>query len=272
MNYSKNYKAFTLAEVLITLAIIGVVAGLTIATTVNKSREKIIKKQYLKAYTVVSQALALAVNELGYNVRCFYWEPDANPNKDVEAMCVSYDVNGDCSSYKDKKGNPLPADYNGYGSTAECQKLSNAIKSKLKIIKTCKGNGLKNGCLPDYNGIDTVYKINNTTGGVEPTAYKINQSTSGCAGFRKKSILEDNNAYVLADGLILFAYSNSWDISKLFALDTNGKKPPNKWGHDVFAFTLKGSKKHGPRLYPGGCYNMETGGVSGEVMWKTMTH
>lgn len=60
-------KGFTLAEVLITLAIIGVVAALTIPTLVNNYQ----KSQYIaalkKAYTQFNQAMGLLVNEAGCN-------------------------------------------------------------------------------------------------------------------------------------------------------------------------------------------------------------
>lgn len=47
--------AFTLAEVLITLGIIGVVAAITIPTLVNKNNEKIRETQLKKAYSTLSQ-------------------------------------------------------------------------------------------------------------------------------------------------------------------------------------------------------------------------
>ena len=57
--------AFTLAEVLITLAIIGVVAALTIPSVVSKNREQQSIVGVKKAYSVLSQAFNLAKNEYG---------------------------------------------------------------------------------------------------------------------------------------------------------------------------------------------------------------
>ena len=62
---SKHKKGFTLAEVLITLAIIGVIAALTIPallTSVNDNQNKVAAK---KAFSVLSQAYLNAVNENG---------------------------------------------------------------------------------------------------------------------------------------------------------------------------------------------------------------
>lgn len=55
--------AFTLAEVLITLGIIGVVAGMTIPTLMHSTQEQEFKTGYKKAYSVISQALQRANND-----------------------------------------------------------------------------------------------------------------------------------------------------------------------------------------------------------------
>lgn len=51
-----NIKAFTLAEVLITLGIIGVVAAITIPTLLNNTSDQAYKTAYKKAYSLASQA------------------------------------------------------------------------------------------------------------------------------------------------------------------------------------------------------------------------
>lgn len=56
----KSNKAFTLAEVLITLGIIGIVAEITIPSLYNSFQEQNYKVSYKKAYSVVSQALLRA--------------------------------------------------------------------------------------------------------------------------------------------------------------------------------------------------------------------
>lgn len=59
---------FTLAEVLITLGIIGIVAAMTIPTLINKTNDLEYKNAYKEAISVASQALMTAVsnNELVY--------------------------------------------------------------------------------------------------------------------------------------------------------------------------------------------------------------
>ena len=52
-------RAFTLAEVLITLGIIGVVATMTIPIVINKYRSYVLEVQFKKAYSNLSQAILL---------------------------------------------------------------------------------------------------------------------------------------------------------------------------------------------------------------------
>ncbi len=58
-------KAFTLAEVLITLGIIGVVAALTIPSLIQKHREQVAVTKVKKAYSMISQAYLMAIAENG---------------------------------------------------------------------------------------------------------------------------------------------------------------------------------------------------------------
>ncbi len=61
----QRYTAFTLAEVLITLGIIGVVAALTIPTIIANQQEKTTVSTLKKAYSSLSQAYTMAVQENG---------------------------------------------------------------------------------------------------------------------------------------------------------------------------------------------------------------
>ena len=57
--------AFTLAEVLITLGIIGVVAAITLPSLIHKQRAYVLHKQFLKSYSNISQAVLLMKAENG---------------------------------------------------------------------------------------------------------------------------------------------------------------------------------------------------------------
>ena len=63
----KNKKwAFTLAEILITLAIVGVVAVITLPNLIQKYQEKAIVNRLEKTYSLLQQSFQFAVEEYGY--------------------------------------------------------------------------------------------------------------------------------------------------------------------------------------------------------------
>ncbi len=59
------HKGFTLAEVLITLGIIGVVAALTISTVITKHQKKVTISKLEKSISILNQAYRLSIAELG---------------------------------------------------------------------------------------------------------------------------------------------------------------------------------------------------------------
>lgn len=95
--YNKIYKSFTLAEVLITLGIIGIIAAMTLPTVIDKANEHATASQLKKTYSILSQALLLAKNE---HEDFIYWP------------LVDYDMD----------------------STTE---IYNFLKPNLKIIRDC---------------------------------------------------------------------------------------------------------------------------------------
>lgn len=65
LNKKKFFQAFTLAEVLITLGIIGIVAAMTIPTLMNNIQDAQFKTSLKKNYSVLSQAYNLIANDNG---------------------------------------------------------------------------------------------------------------------------------------------------------------------------------------------------------------
>lgn len=70
-----SFKAFTLAEVLITLGIIGVVASLTIPTLISNYQKEQTVTQLKKNYTAISQAIKQSEIENGSN-KYWVWSKD----------------------------------------------------------------------------------------------------------------------------------------------------------------------------------------------------
>ena len=64
-------KAFTLAEVLITLGIVGVVAAMTLPSLITNYKVKVLKTQFKKADSVIQQAVLRTSNEVGVDISGF---------------------------------------------------------------------------------------------------------------------------------------------------------------------------------------------------------
>jgi len=74
-----RHRAFTLAEVLVTLGIIGVVAAMTIPSMINKTHNKELHAQYKKVYAELNQISQLFMKDNGLSATDFcqtYGTPD----------------------------------------------------------------------------------------------------------------------------------------------------------------------------------------------------
>jgi len=65
-------KAFTLAEVLITLAVIGIVASITIPSIVASHQKRVLETQFAKTYRTLQTAVNLAIAEHG-SIESWNW-------------------------------------------------------------------------------------------------------------------------------------------------------------------------------------------------------
>lgn len=97
---SQQYTGFTLAEVLITLGIIGVVAAITIPALINRTNNAELKNAFKKKYAEISLAIEQVTQDNGGSFKCL-----AN---DEFAPCY-------------------------YGG----QVLNSMLKSRLKYLKSC---------------------------------------------------------------------------------------------------------------------------------------
>lgn len=89
-------KAFTLAEVLITLAVIGVVAALTIPTLMQNANERATVSAVKKVYSTLSQAYKLAEKDNGTPDS---WGLTSNPSPALLSTLSPYlNVSTDCSN------------------------------------------------------------------------------------------------------------------------------------------------------------------------------
>ena len=248
--------AFTLAEVLITLGIIGVVAAITIPALMSQYKDMVAKQQFKRAYSVIQQAFQAVYADEEYNYSCYYWDKNPYPS----SVCVERNDAGICIKSELPDGSPLPSDY--VGGTTECKTFTAAVEKHLNIIKKCEGSALKNGCIPKYAGLDTYNKQQDDT----LTDDMALQKASGCDRWTQSNMENNCTAYVLSDGTIILLYGTSF---RLFAIDINGMKGPNKWGHDLFSFGSRGNLNKPPYVATDlSCNPWEKGGRSTSVMLK----
>ena len=120
MNVIKNkilncINGFTLAEVLITLVIIGVIAALTIPTAINNTKNQELKTQFAKAYSTISQAVyKTEMNDFFGYAECFYGEGGLD------------------------------------NQMTNCGPFYTALSKNLQVQKVCNGNAMADGCVPVY--------------------------------------------------------------------------------------------------------------------------
>lgn len=120
---NKRKSAFTLAEVLITLGIIGVVAAITIPVLVAKINEQVHKTQLKKTISTLNQALKMVYNNTDTIYDCYYNQ---------------YGTSG--------------------GAVNGCKELDTEMRKVLKIAQVCENKSYEKGCIPKYKGKDTVLK------------------------------------------------------------------------------------------------------------------
>lgn len=86
MNLKKR-KAFTMAEVLITLGIIGIIAAMTLPGLIKNYQHKILEAQFKKSVSIISQVILKMKDELSFDKlaeTCAYYNGNEYPN---EKMC-----------------------------------------------------------------------------------------------------------------------------------------------------------------------------------------
>lgn len=226
----KKSNGFTMAEVLITLGIIGVVAAITLPALIEKVDFYVRKQQFKKVYNTLSSALARTfADNGGYYSECYYDYGSADP----------------------------------FTNGSECAELVYSLKNRLNILKVCNNNALEGGCISsEMKGTDTILKESDSDLDDEDILLQ----TGGCAGFREANIKNRNAAWVLSDGTIIGFYGSTL---KLFFVDINGLKRPNKWGYDIFGFSLVGDGKYvkiDPSKNQPTCTPVEEGGYSAKEM------
>lgn len=106
------------------------------------------------------------------------------------------------------------ADDTPQSNNTGCRTLTDRFVRAMGATKICEGSVIDQGCLPEnYPVLD-----------------------GSCF-----SSYDNNGAYVLDNGMIIITDNDGINL-KLFAVDVNGRKGPNKWGQDIFLYSIKATE------------------------------
>ena len=150
----KEYKhgAFTLAEVLVTLGIIGVVAAMTMPTLIGNTKPKELEAQFKKAHSMLSQAVITVADEKGVGLKktfaTFNGTNYANASEIANAIYNQMKVTGTCT-YTDKVKTYNKASDNPYvdlGTVKPSKLLANGMCMQVNV------NGYMINITVDING------------------------------------------------------------------------------------------------------------------------
>lgn len=231
--------AFTLAEVLITLGIIGVVAALTIPTLMANHRRQVAETRLEKFYTTINQAVKMAEVDYGDMTQ---WEPYV---KQYEK-----DENGN-----DDKTKELP-------NTEYWQKYFLAYMKTLKVESYGHNSSCLLAYLPDGSAVvfangsihfwpnakDFNFLVDENTGKI-----KNNMEMSGVKHFTflfTPTVNNETNKYHYKKGVE--PYKWNWDGTKEMLLNDNGigckKQVSNERAYCTALIQMNGWKI--PKDYP----------------------
>ena len=207
-------KAFTLAEVLITLGIIGVVAAMTLPALTAKYKEKILITQIKRAYSDLQNALKL------YAVQ----------NECSDISCIS-DTNSTTNELTVKL-------YSQFKGAKFCDITNNSKQCVNTLIKASKPIKDGNGNLAYSDNFRKPFFISANGAAFQVAQY--NQCPRDIETKRK----DENGNYIRdADGNIE-TYTTTSNVCALLYFDANGThNGPNQKGADVYVFSILSNGK-----------------------------
>lgn len=187
-----NKIGFTLAEVLITLGIIGVVAAMTIPSLVTRFSNDAYVSQLKKVTSTLDNGFKMLM-----------------ANKNCTDMTGTGIIDASADNTVDNFAN----------------------LNVFNVVKTCHVN--TSGCY-----VSSLSWLDNTTVSWDPTAYY------SMVVFADGSIIGFNSAYGLTPDCSAYPGINQYSTVctaggyNAAFIDVNGKKPPNKFGRDIFRFYI----------------------------------
>lgn len=194
--------AFTLAEVLITLGIIGVVAAMTIPTLINNYRKTQYVTSLKKAYTEINQVLAKISTDSG---------------------CVN-----------DLKCTGL------FASGTTHKSLGDALIPYFNILKKC-GIEADKGCWSESSNWNIDGSSNNKYNFDSYDKYKF-VTADGMSVYIENLASGGGPAVNCGSDYSMSGKGNLTQTCGIVWIDVNGVKLPNNFGRDVFTFFITNGK------------------------------
>ena len=244
---------------MITLAIIGIVAALTIPTISKNIQHAVLKNQFKKFYSTFTQDIFGIQTKEGRPIKCHYWVSGGNPyTGKCTPVCPVKNEYGNCLGdwVCEETQALVPSDYTG--PMSECKEFYQELFLKtLKTIKICENNAYEQGFLPkNFRGSNLVKLEQNPEEEYDPNS-----------NFSDAQIKNNYPVFVLYDGTYIIKYHDVLSGSPIFTVDINGFKGPNKWGYDIFSFELAGNSSNGIQKLRSVVYATEKGGQTFQQMY-----
>lgn len=202
--------AFTLAEVLITLGIIGGISALTLPSLIAKYQEKVLVTKAKRSYSVISNAFT-------------NWSTKNGSVGDYSAIFI-----------------------NSQNST----ELNNNFASELNTVKVCNGNINKCGgtySAKQYKKLnDGLGHTQETAGALNYNRIVLNDGSfiaisnlvkdGSCIHTWRSNYTDENGNYIPdpTSPTGYKSYTGTSDSCGIIYIDTNGMQPPNQVGKDFF--------------------------------------
>lgn len=205
----KKKSAFTLAEVLITLGVIGVVAAMTLPTLVGKYQEKVLINQAKRSLSLINNALNLTKAKESASDNGDFFRSENTHDQTADIIFKNFQVIERCLSSK-----------NGCGDS---------YKIKQQYRKNDGyGNVISSGGVKWYSR--AVLKDGSIVG-----IYQTKYPESSCQNYYKTYDKDSNGNYILDEngnktGERLVP---EVDCGHIF-FDVNGVKGPNQYGRDAY--------------------------------------
>lgn len=195
-------KGFTLAEVLITLGIIGVIAAITIPTIITKTRNKQLETSFRAGYSILTQAVSQFAQDEGVD----YITPDMFPTRTLKAKLMKYFINPkDC----------------GFGTEeGDCIMNTGEVDSDTIVYRTFNNKAYMNVCRLD----DGQFILNNGFAVFIDNAYGVVLISIDTNGIDKKPNRWGYDLFtfhVSKDGLKPMGAEGTWATTLSYCSKTN---------------------------------------------------